>query len=316
MFTRTFGAALGMACCVALLTGCSSVADPKPLPLPKAGHFEDLKVDLDYATASAAQRLDLYLPERDRPAPVVIMIHGGWWMSGDKADIPRGSVDALRKAGYAVASVNYRLATEAAWPAGVQDVKAAVRWLRAQASEYYLDPERFAVAGTSAGGYLAAAVGVSGAGTTGFDDPRLGNPQVSSAVQAASVWSAPTNFATLDKQLTAAGCPAVKRLHGLPGSFESRWLGKTVSEGSTKVRQSNLLGYAAEGQLPPFQIVHRTGDCTVPAAQSKALDRALRQAGGTSTLSLLKGTRHEEKPFTGRRLQSLIKFLGESLRPA
>jgi acetyl esterase/lipase len=171
--------------------------------------------DLAYADKSPFQKLDLYLPTPgNNPSPLVIWIHGGGFTVGDKRSMPhrnlgppvprhptpagpRGpyqiqvpDVSALTAKGYAVVSLNYRLGfsmyTDAV--AAIQDGKAAVRFLRANASKYRLDPTRFAVWGNSAGGYMAAMLGVTGDQPTTFDDATLGNADVSSAVQAVVVW--------------------------------------------------------------------------------------------------------------------------------
>ena len=145
-------------------------------PLPDVG-------DLAYASQSEAQRLDLYLPPNaEPPLPLLVFIHGGAWMAGDKRnDYAAGVVPLFVGEGYAVASINYRLSTEAVFPAQLLDVKAAIRWLRANAAAYGIDPDRIAAAGESAGAHLAALLGTS-AGEAAFDDPGLGNRDVSSAV--------------------------------------------------------------------------------------------------------------------------------------
>lgn len=156
--------------------------------------------DVAYASTSAAQKLDIYLPAGNGPFPVVVVIHGGGFMVGDKANPALG--DALLDAGYAVASVNYRLAAEAKYPAQIQDVKAAVRFLRANAAKYNLDPRRFAAFGQSAGGNLAATLGTS-CGVAALEGAELGHADQSSCVQAVVDWFGPTDFLQMDKQLFA-----------------------------------------------------------------------------------------------------------------
>jgi acetyl esterase/lipase len=115
-----------------------------------------------YAHLSPAQRLDLYVPCGSGPFPVIVHVHGGGWRTGDKAD-PRAliGITTLIRKGYAVSSINYRLSTEAKFPAQIHDVKASVRWLRAHAAHYNLDADRIGALGESAGGHLYPAAYIS-----------------------------------------------------------------------------------------------------------------------------------------------------------
>lgn len=141
-------------------------------------------LDLAYASESPAQKLDIYLPnEGVGPFPVIISIHGGAFKFGDKADGQLTPMLEGLKHGYAVVGVNYRLSGEALYPAQINDIKAAIRFLRANASEYNLDKEKFATWGGSAGGNLAAMAGTSG-DVKELEDLSLGNAGESSRVQA------------------------------------------------------------------------------------------------------------------------------------
>jgi acetyl esterase/lipase len=118
--------------------------------------------DLAYAKVSPAQKLDLYYPTGNAPFPLVLVVHGGAFMFGDKADPPgKAGTDALLEHGYAIANVNYRLSGEAKAPAQIQDVKTAVRWLRAHAKGYTLNPDKFGAWGASAGANLVALLGTA-----------------------------------------------------------------------------------------------------------------------------------------------------------
>ncbi|WP_160146919.1 alpha/beta hydrolase [Thermomonospora echinospora] len=310
----------GVAAAAVVLAGCSptELVDPEPLPeTAPVPHAEDRRFDLDYAPGSPAQRLDLHVPAGTAPSPLVVYLHGGHWRDGDKSEVERDVRGELLKAGYAVASVNYRLTAEARWPAAVQDAKAAVRWLRANAGEYHLDPHRFAVVGSSSGGYLAAAVALTGDRGTIFDTSRADPPRTSDAVQAAVLWSAPVDFGSLDRQAEAAGCPPAVPAHGAADSAESAWLGEPVGRGGRKARAANLLSHVPKRPKPPFLLLHGTADCTVPPAQSQALHRALRRAGGTSTLTLVKGMDHLGTRYAKARLRATVDFLDRTLsRPA
>jgi hypothetical protein len=183
-------------------------------------------LDLSYAEQSNAQKLDIYLPEEGKgPFPVILSVHGGAFLGGDKRDgqlIPM--LKGLEK-GYAIVSINYRLSGEATWPAQILDCKAAVRWIRAHAGDYKLDPERIAAWGGSAGGHLSAVLGTSG-DIPELEDPDQGNAAYSSRVQAVVDWFGPTDFLEMDPHLQA-GWQIHKyiqsRTHRNPGSWDPTW---------------------------------------------------------------------------------------------
>jgi acetyl esterase/lipase len=271
--------------------------------------------DLAYASASPAQALDLYLPKRTgTPVPLVIDIHGGAFNSGDKASTDvLFNLQPLLAKGYAVASLNYRLSGEAPFPAGVQDVKAAVRYLRAHAAEYGIDSTRFAAWGTSAGGYLAAMIGVTGGQTNAvLDDAALGNAGVTSTVQAVVSMYGPSDFTTIDNQLKqACGDNASRNSGGT--SPESQWLGAPVSSSPNAQASSVPAWVASAGALPPFLLAHGDADCTVPVGQSTELADALQRAGTTVHLQVVPGAGHSDQAIDQGLLGSSIDFITRAL---
>ena len=252
------------------------------------------KANVEYATTSPSQVLDLWLPtEASGPTPLVIYVHGGAFKGGDKAMVG-AKVQPLLDGGFAVASVNYRLSGEATFPAGAQDVKAAVRWLRANAATYSIDPDRFAAWGESAGGNLVALLGTTSDQATVLDDPELGNAGVSSGVQAAS---------------GEGGCTSPE-LHDPAGSPESLWVGGAVQDTKELVAQANPITYVATAtRLPAFSIAHGDADCNVPFQQSKLLADALTAAGADATLTVLPGAAHADPQFDGTLLQPTVAWL-------
>lgn len=165
-----------------------AVAD---LPPPAdTSHVRRKFFDLQYAPLSLSQQLDLYLPDTGGPFSVILAIHGGAFMGCDKRDVQVLPMLEGLKRGYAVASVNYRLSWQARFPALIQDLKAAIRWLRGHAVEYGLDPAWFAAWGGSAGGWLAAMAGVS-RDVAELEDLSLGHPDERSDVQAVVAWYGP-----------------------------------------------------------------------------------------------------------------------------
>ena len=265
--------------------------------------------DIAYASASPTQKLDLYLPEGDGPFPVVVDVHGGFMM-GDKSN-PAGT-DELLANGYAVASVDYRLSGEAKAPAQIQDIKAAVRFLRANAGEYKLDPERFAAFGQSAGGNLVALLGTS-CGVEALEGAVLGNADQSSCVQAVVDWFGPTDFLQMDQQFAGTSCPAN---HDDASSPESQLVGAPIQTVPDKVQFVNPITYVS-AKAPPFLIQHGTADCNVPPQQSQLLYDALVSAIGADnvTLTLLEGASHGGAQFSdAANMQLVLDFLASNLK--
>src|SRR5512136_1476982 len=157
-------------------------------PPADTSHIKRKFLDVSYAPLSPTQKLDIYLPDEDEgPFPVIMAFHGGAFMGCDKADMQVMPMLEGLKRGYAVVAINYRLSGEAKFPALVHDAKAAIRWIRANAAHYHLDPKRIAAWGGSAGGYLASMLGTS-AGVPELEDLRMGNPDHPSHVQAVVSW--------------------------------------------------------------------------------------------------------------------------------
>lgn len=256
--------------------------------------------DLRYANPHGKQLLaDLYLPKQDAARlPVIVWLHGGGWRLGDRRLAP----DLQRyfaQAGFAMASIEYRLSGEAIFPAAVEDVKTAVRWLRASADTYGLDPARIGLWGSSSGGHLAALAALSGPGV--FESPASEYSGYSSEVQAVMDGYGPVDFLEMDAQRTAAGVvsddpESVKLPKDLRSnsadSFESLFLGAPITTCRDLVRQANPVTYA-RASAPPFLIMHGLADSAVPAKQSELLYEALAaHAGNEVTLGLITGLGH------------------------
>lgn len=246
--------------------------------------------NIAYATASSAQMLDLYLPEGSGPFPVVVNIHPGGFFSGSKDMVPGTTGQALLKASYAIASLDYRLSGEAKFPAAVLDVKAAVRFLRANAAKYNLNPDQIAAFGQSAGGNLASMLGMTG-DVAEFDDPALGNAGVSSRVQAVINWFGPNDFAQLDAQAKVQGCPATDQTHSAADSPESAYLGAAVPAVPDLVKKANPMTYITPDD-PAFLIQKGDQDCTIAIENTKMLADALSAAKLDVQYELLKGVGH------------------------
>lgn len=211
---------------------------------------------------------DVYQPKNPSGTalPAVIFIHGGGWSSGSYKG---GSTKPyLVEHGYVAVSIEYRLSKVAPWPAQLEDCKMAVRWLRANAAKYGVDPNRIAAWGGSAGGHLAACLGTMGDQTQFEGDG--GYPGVSSQVQAVVDGSGPVDFTTGSEGLKGStpttDSPMLLTLFG--GSF---------AEKSAIYKQGSPITYVKAGD-PPFLVIHGDQDHSVPIAQAEKMVAALKAA--------------------------------------
>lgn len=236
------------------------------------GRFEVIR-DIPYAdTDNPHQRLDLILPKR--PAgklPLIVYIHGGGWVQGDKNRWRFMLLPLLRDGNYAAASIAYRLSPEAPWPAQIHDCKAAVRWLRANAPKYGIDPDRIAVFGHSAGGHLAAMIGL----TSGIRDLDGG---VGRHTGTSSRPSCVVDYAGPSELVSLSRIPIVIH-HTLTNSPVALLLGCDAVTGTNAeiARAASPVSHAA-ANAPPFLIAQGDKDSLVPFHQSELLYAALTNA--------------------------------------
>lgn len=289
--SRWLVAALALFCCCTALLPDAIAQQPPVRPMLKPGFKAEY--DVKYVPdGDAAQVLDIYFPETaaDKPAPLLIWIHGGGWSGGSKAGMPY--LGQLSR-GYVVASVEYRFSQKALFPAQIQDCQAAIRFLRASAKKYNIDTERIGVGGGSAGGHLAALVGTSG-GKKAF--PLIGgNEDQSDRVQAVCDIFGPTNFWTVIKQ--AEEDKNVKNIFKWnSGDPYSRLIGGGLGEDKAKCEAVSPVHYVSKDS-PPFLILHGDHDALVPYAQSVELHELLTKAGVESTLQKLPKAGHGGAQF-------------------
>ncbi|MCX7885842.1 MAG: alpha/beta hydrolase, partial [Verrucomicrobiae bacterium] len=279
-----------------LLVACSTAGAAHPPAKTPPG--VKAHRDVPYiANGHERQKLDLFLPEKPAgPLPLIIWIHGGGWAAGSKEGCPPLRAGYVER-GYAVASIGYRLSGDAIFPAQIEDCKSAVRWLRANAKQYGLDPDRFAVWGSSAGGHLAALLGTSG-DVKAFDVGE--NLHVTSRVQAVCDYYGPTDFLQMD----AHAPPDARLKHDSPASPESRLIGGPIQENKEKVARANPITYVTPDD-PPFLIVHGDADPVVPIHQSKLLFEALKKAGVPVRFHTIKGAGHGQG-FGGREISEMV----------
>ena len=263
---------------VALLLAVATAASAQtPESAGSSPSLAPTHTDIDYAPpdspGSNGHRLDLYLPAQGAgPWPVVIWTGGSAWMADTGKSSAPAFATALVPAGYAVAGVSIRSSSQVTFPGQLHDMKAAVRWLRANAARYHLDPAHIAVAGDSSGGWTAAMTAVTG------DVPELegtvGTTGVSSAVQGAVAFYPPTEFLAMDAwalQKCTGFC------HDAEKSPESRLVGCAIQSCPEKAQAANPLRYVSAGD-PPILILHGGSDPLVPHNQGERLYMALNKA--------------------------------------
>lgn len=267
------------------------------LPKEKLEAINTKYLDIPYCNESPAQILDVYLPENaGGPYPVIAHFHGGAFMLGTQRDCNLETILRGLERGFAVVSVQYRMSGEARFPAFIWDCKAVLRWIRANSAKYGFDPGKIAAWGPSAGGYIAAMLGVT-AGNPAFEDLSQGNAEYSSEVQAAIDWCGPCGgFLNMDAEIRENGVGPAD--HNDPLSPESRILGAPLPTVPELSEMAAPYRYAHK-DAPPFLIMHGEADPIVPVQQSRRLAEALEKAAGKErvTLKTYPGQGHHGEPW-------------------
>ncbi|WP_367874600.1 alpha/beta hydrolase fold domain-containing protein [Luteolibacter sp. Populi] len=277
--------------------------------LPKApaggaafSHFKNI----DYVGGkNPRQALDLIVPKdaATKKRPLVVFIHGGGWLAGRKEDgLPVARL--LASSGdYVAATINYRLTQEAQWPAQIHDCKAAIRFLRANAAEYGIDPDHIGIMGMSAGGQLVSVLG------TGNDEPLLEGTlgkfaKISSRVQCVVNFFGPTDFLSFFGPDTT-----FEKL--MKGEMIPKLLGTKKEEVMENARQASAVTWISKDDAP-FLTAHGTEDTLVPLAQAEEIHAKLKKAAVESHLIVMQGAGHG---FANDDLNRRIKtFLDKELR--
>jgi acetyl esterase/lipase len=268
------------------LTFAANIANAQVVPT-----YQDVSYVNDTLTS---HKLDIYIPSSaTSPSPCVVRIHGGGWKGGAKGNALNWC-DSLYYNGYVVVDINYRLSGKAIFPAQIYDCKAAIRFLKANASLYYIDTCKIGVIGESAGGHLSALLGTSG-GVSALEDFSLGNANVTSRVHAAVDLYGPTNFFIMDANVpdTPPDSCVTFLVHNVPTSPESQLLGCDISLSScsTAVLSADPITYITPDD-PPFLIRHGGFDCSVAPYSSQLLHDALVLNGVSADLLIVPGAGH------------------------
>ncbi|MDB6003890.1 MAG: Lipase [Prosthecobacter sp.] len=275
-------------CCLILLTAVG---------------LADTQTDIEYAkVGDISLKLDLHRPQGENP-PLIVYVHGGGWRAGSKKDVP--IVDLYDK-GFAIASVDYRLSTQAVFPAQVHDIKAAIRFLRANAGLYHINASKIAIIGSSAGGHLAALVGVTN-GNKELEGKVGMHLDQSSDVQVIVSYYGASNLETILSQSTPKGLefriPALKLL-----------LGDTPDKKPELAKLASPVAHL-DKKDPPLLLIHGAADPQMPPQQSQELAKAYQAQGLPVTLIMLPGSLHGGAEFYDEERTAIVaKFLDKTLR--
>ena len=257
--------------------------------------------DVVYGTAQGTPLLlDLAMPGTGNgPFPVVVFLHGGGWSEGNRQEMNH-FIEGVAGLGYVGVTVEYRLVPAARFPAQIEDCKAAVRWLRANAAKFRINPERIGVVGFSAGGHLASMLGVTGK-NDGLEGAG-GNPDQSSRVQAVVSFFGLTDFSTRD-------WPS-----DLENGVIEPFLGGSFANHADEYRRASPITYVTS-DAPPFLFFHGSEDKLVPVDQSKRLGEKLRNAGVFVEVNVLEGEGHGFTDATNQKtMRRMLDFLDAHLK--
>lgn len=281
-----------------IVTASAALTQEKPAPFKLPDSVEIIR-DVEYGMGGG-RALKLHIlksrTEAAAPQPVLVWIHGGGWSGGNKeSGIPRLAEFAAK--GYFCATAEYRLSGEAIFPAQIEDCKCAIRYLRAHARKYNLDPNRIGVWGGSAGGHLVALLGTSG-GAKELEG-KGGWESFPSNVQAVCDFCGPSDFVKIAGNSKGAQGPVGKLLGGSP------------TEKAELARLASPITFVTK-EDPPFLIVHGEKDTLVPLEQAELLNDALKKAGVTVTLHIAEGQGHA---LGGPKVLSVVgEFFDKTLR--
>ena len=252
--------------------------------------------DVEYArVGEQTLKLDLHLPQNKPRSPMIVWVHGGAWRSGSKTDMPLGK---LVEAGYAVASADYRLSTQAKFPAQVHDLKAAVRFLRGHGGEWRLPTKKILIAGDSAGGHLAALIGVSN-GQAELEGEVGSDRAQSSDVQGIISFYGGANLTTILKQSTPHGLsvrvPALDLL-----------LGGQPEDVPALARLASPV-FHVDQRDPPLLLLHGDQDPQMPVNQALELWGAYQKAKAPVQLEIVHGAAHGGAMFYDEERLAVVK---------
>ncbi len=265
----------------------------------------ELIENLEYANIDETSLLlDLYLPDTEETLPVVVWVHGGAWNTGSKDDVANYNV-LIASNDYVVASIDHRYSSQAIFPAQIHDVKAAIRYLRANPNNYNYNPENIGAIGSSSGGHLVSLLGTS----SGYLEGEVGDYlEYSSTVQAVVDLFGPVNIQTLTED-----CENICVMdHDTSTSPESGLLGCRPSECPDEASEASATTYISADD-PPFLIIHGDEDSTISYLQSQDFNQLLQDNGLESEFILAEGYGHD-RSMAAFYLDEIIDFFDSHLK--
>jgi acetyl esterase/lipase len=276
--------------------------------VPARGAEIVVEKDIVYGTGGGKDlKLNLARPEQTNGlVPGIVYIHGGGWIGGDRK-LKQADIEDAARRGYVAVTVTYRLSDPDAsgkprnpFPAQIEDVKCAIRWLRANADKYHVDPNCIGVTGDSAGGHLSLLAGVTGSASE--LEGNGGHPDASSKVQAVVNYFGPTDMARLHKISQRAAGVIVNVLGGPPEKVPDVY------------KAASPVTYVAKDD-PPILTIHGTADPIVPVEQAHEFDEAMKKVGGSHTMMLIQGAQHGFGGEAAKQArEATFKFFDEHLK--
>jgi acetyl esterase/lipase len=252
----------------------------------------EIRNDIVYSKVGDRELLlDAYLPEKGGPSPAVLVVHGGAWRMGNRKQL-RGYAEALAKTGFVCFAIDYRLAPEHKFPAQIEDCRSAVKWMRANAAHYKVDPKKLGAIGYSAGGHLVSLLGTTG------EAPTKENGNVDTRLQVVVAGGAPTDFRWFPDK----------------GKWCEFLMGGTLDTVPEKFFAASSSAFVDKDDPPTF-FFNGTEDTLVPLPWSQSCFGALRAAGVKAEFHKIEGAGHIQAAMDREALEKAYEFLKAELLP-
>jgi triacylglycerol lipase len=253
------------------------------------GEFE-VREKIVYSTVEGNELfLDAYVPKDEGQHPAVLVVHGGAWRSGNRAQL-RSYAVSLAKRGFSCFAINYRLAPKNKFPAQIDDCRAAVKWIRSHAAEYKVNPEKLGAIGYSAGGHLVCLLATTG------EAPNEQNGNVDTRIHAVAAGGAPTDFRSFPDN----------------GRWAEYWMGGDLKTVPDRFKSASATAFVDKND-PPIFFFHGTADELVPMSWSRSCHDALKKCGVRTEMHTIEGAGHLQAAMNEDALEKAFDFLQAEL---